>query len=64
MTASGKSLSQRSLEEAAWGSLGRPQAQAHYGKRAAKLAAKEATLKKADAQKNKRHKQRGPGNTN
>jgi hypothetical protein len=60
-SASGKSLSHRSLEEAAWGSVCRPQDKAYYDARATRLASKEALLKRSDAQKTK--KQKGKGNT-
>jgi hypothetical protein len=63
MTASGKSLAQRSLEEAAWGSVRRPQDKEYYDKMAAKLAAKETSKKKSRAMDHKRNKLKGKGNT-
>jgi hypothetical protein len=63
MTASGKSLAQRSLEEAAWGSIRRPQDQEYYSRKAAKLAAKEASLKKSRAHDAKKSRLKGKGNT-
>jgi hypothetical protein len=63
MTASGKSLAQRSLEEAAWGSVRRPQDKEYYDKKAARLAAKEASLKKSKAHDTKRSRLKGKGNT-